>query len=157
MPQGVKEAYATHLIDGLLQIQGESEVFVKNEHVPLIELALWVAEWLARDSSLLERVFSFFPDLFETELFQLAPLDGAHYQLVYFADKEREKASYLMADEAEFRLALPMGSSATYRLISRTVATAPCCPASWSLCTSGCGPTTCPSARSWRTPTTPTG
>ncbi|RZK23409.1 MAG: hypothetical protein EOO56_05235 [Hymenobacter sp.] len=104
-PPGVKEEYAIHLIDGLLQIQAENGVFVKNEHVPLIELALWLSEWLESVSSPTDRVFSFFPDSFEAELFQLAPLGGSRYQLAYLAYEERETTSYLIADGADFELA----------------------------------------------------
>jgi hypothetical protein len=104
-PQGVKEEYAIHLIDGLLQIQDGNGVFVKDEHVPLIELALWLSEWLDSVSSQTDRVFSFFPDSFEAALFQLAPLGGSRYQLVYLAYEERETTSYLIADGADFQLA----------------------------------------------------
>lgn len=104
-PQGVKEEYAIHLIDGLLQIQNENGVFVKDEHVPLIELALWLSEWLDSVSSPTDRVFSFFPDSFEAELFQLAPLGGSRYQLAYLAYEERETTSYLIADSADFQYA----------------------------------------------------
>lgn len=104
-PQGVKEEYAIHLIDGLLQIRDENGVFVKDEHVPLIELALWLSEWLDSVSSPTDRVFSFFPDSFEAELFQLAPLGGSRYQLAYLAYEERETTSYLIADGTDFQLA----------------------------------------------------
>jgi hypothetical protein len=105
-PPGVKEEYAIHLIDGLLQIQDGNGVFVRDEHVPLIELALWLSEWLDNVSSPTDRVFSFFPDSFEAELFQLAPLDGSRYQLTYLAYyEERETTSYLIADGADFQLA----------------------------------------------------
>jgi hypothetical protein len=104
-PQGVKEEYAIHLIDGLLQIQDGNGVFIKDEHVPLIELALWLSEWLASVSSPTDRVFLFFPDSFEAALFQLAPLDDSRYQLIYLADEERKTTSYLVADEADFQLA----------------------------------------------------
>jgi len=89
-PQGVKEKYAIYLIDGLLQIQDENGVFVKDEPVPLIDLALWLSEWLDSVSSPTDRVFSFFPDSFEADLFQLAPLGGS---------------CYLLAGEADFQLA----------------------------------------------------
>lgn len=109
-PQGVREEYAIHLIDGLLQIQNGNGVFVKDEHVPLIELALWLSEWLDSVSSPTDRVFSFFPDSFEAELFQLAPLGDSRYQLAYaylasYEDEEQETTSYLIADEADFQLA----------------------------------------------------
>jgi hypothetical protein len=103
--QGVKEEYAIHLIDGFLQIQDGNGVFVKDEHVPLIELALWLSEWLDSVSSPTDRVFSFFPDSFEAALFQLAPLGDSRYQLVYLADAERETTSYLIGDGADFQLA----------------------------------------------------
>lgn len=104
-PQGVKEEYAIHLIDGLLQIQDEDGVFVKDEHVPFMELALWLSEWLDSVSSPTDRVFSFFPDSFEAALFQLAPLGGSRYQLAYLPYEERETTSYLIADGADFQLA----------------------------------------------------
>jgi hypothetical protein len=104
-PQGVKEEYALHLIDGLLQIQDGNGVFVKDEHVPLIELALWLSEWLDNVSSPTDHVFSFFPDSFEAALFQLAPLDGSRYQLAYLAYEERDTTNYLIAAEADFQLA----------------------------------------------------
>jgi hypothetical protein len=106
-PQGVKEEYAIHLIDGLLQIQDENGVFVKDEHVPLIELALWLSEWLDSISSPTDRVFSFFPASFEAALFQLAPLGDSRYQLAYtyLAYEEQETTSYLIANEADFQLA----------------------------------------------------
>ena len=104
-PQGVKEEYAIHLIDGPLQIRDGNGVFVKDEHVPLIELALWLSEWLDNISSPTDCIFSFFPDSFEAALFQLAPLGGSRYQLVYLGYEEREITSYLTADEADFQLA----------------------------------------------------
>lgn len=104
-PQGVKEEYALHLIDGLLQIRDGNEVFVKGEHVPLIELALWLSEWLDHVSSPTDRIFSFFPDSFEAALFQLAPLSDSRYQLAYLAYEERETTSYLVADRTDFRIA----------------------------------------------------
>jgi hypothetical protein len=106
-PPGVKEQYAIHLIDGLVQIRDGNRVFVQDEHVPLIEFALWLAEWLESSSSPTERVFSFFPDSFEAELFQLAPLGSSRYQLAYsyLTDEEQETTSYLLADGADFQLA----------------------------------------------------
>jgi hypothetical protein len=104
-PPGVKEEYALHLIDGFLQIQDANGVFVRDEHVPLIELALWLSEWLDSVSYPSDRVFSFFPDSFEAALFQLAPLGGSRYQLAYLANEERETTRYLLADGADFRLA----------------------------------------------------
>jgi hypothetical protein len=104
-PQGVKEEYAIHLLDGLLQIQDENGVFVKDEHVPLIELALWLSEWVENASSPTDRIFSFFPDSFDAALFQLAPLGGSRYQLAYLAYEERGTTSYLLADRADFQLA----------------------------------------------------
>ncbi len=104
-PQGVKEEYAIYLIDGLLQIQDGNGVFVRDEHVPLIELALWLSEWLDSVSSPTDRIFSFFPDSFTAALFQLAPLGGSRYQLAYLAYEERKTTSYLLADGAEFQLA----------------------------------------------------
>jgi hypothetical protein len=99
-PQGVKEEYAIHLIDGFLQIQDENGVFVKDEHVPLIELALWLSEWLDSLLSPTDHVFSFFPDSFEAALFRLAPLGGSRYQLAY---EERETTNYLIAEGADFQ------------------------------------------------------
>lgn len=101
-PPGVKEEYAIHLIDGLVQIQDGNKVFVKDEHVPLIELALWLSEWLDSSSAPTDRVFSFFPDSFTAALFQLAPVDSSRYQLAYLAYEERETTSYLIADGADF-------------------------------------------------------
>jgi hypothetical protein len=104
-PQGMKEEHALYLIDGFLQIQDGNGVFVKDEHVPLIELALWLSEWLDNVSSRIDRVFSFFPDSFTAALFQLAPLDGSRYQLAYLAYEERDTTTYLVADKADFQLA----------------------------------------------------
>jgi hypothetical protein len=84
---GVKEEYAIHLIDGLLQIRDGNMVFAKDEQVPLLELAWWLSEWPDSRSSPTNRVFSIFPDSFEAELFQLAALDGSRYQLAYLADE----------------------------------------------------------------------
>lgn len=104
-PPGIKEEYAIHLIDGLVQIQAGNRVFVKDEHVPLIELALWLSEWLDSSSAPTERVFCFFPNSFTAALFQLAPVDGSRYQLAYLAYEERETTRYLIADGADFELA----------------------------------------------------
>jgi hypothetical protein len=41
---GVKEEYVLHLIDGFLQIWEGNGVFVEDEHVPLLELALWLSD-----------------------------------------------------------------------------------------------------------------
>jgi hypothetical protein len=104
-PPGVKEEYAIHLIDGFLQIRDGNGVFVTDEHVPLLELALWLSDWLASRSAPTERVFCFFPNSFTAALFRLAPLDRSRYQLAYLADEECETTSYLIAEEADFQRA----------------------------------------------------
>jgi len=95
------------LLMACCKYQDGNEVFVKDEHVPLIELALWLSEWLDSVSSPTDRVFSFFPDSFEAALFQLAPLGDSRYQLAYtyLIYEEQETTSYLIADEADFQLA----------------------------------------------------
>jgi hypothetical protein len=106
-PPEVKEDYALYLIDGPLQIQDGTRVFVATESVPLIELALWLAEWLTSTSTLppAERVFSFFPDSFVAELFQLAPVGDSRYQLTYLAYEQGDTTRYLTADYADFQQA----------------------------------------------------
>jgi len=106
-PQEVREEHALYLIDGPLQIQEGNRELVAEESVPLIEFALWLAQWLtsARGVPPAERVFSFFPDSFVAELFHLAPVGDARYQLTYRAYEEGDTTRHVTADYADLQQA----------------------------------------------------